>query len=77
MAIMGPEDDQLLDEYCTGYVFGLEGSKMMVNIANKWHSPANPKNIAKGVLGSIVGSVMGRSAVYNPAASDTYHLDEL
>ena len=34
MAILSPENDQQLDEYCTGMTFGLQGSKLLVSIAN-------------------------------------------
>ena len=34
-AILSPSNDvELLDEYCTGMTFGLQGSKVLVSIAN-------------------------------------------
>lgn len=35
MAILDPAEPGQLDEYCAGYVYGLEGSKIMVTIANR------------------------------------------
>ena len=41
VAILDPAEDGLLDEYCTGYVYGLEGSKVMVTLANRFVTPVN------------------------------------
>ena len=35
MAILDPAEPGQLDEYCAGYVYGLEGSKVMVTLANR------------------------------------------
>ena len=39
MAILDPAEPGQLDEYCTGYVYGLEGSKVMVTLANRFVNP--------------------------------------
>ena len=39
MAILDPAEAGQLDEYCTGYVYGLEGSKVMVTLANRFVNP--------------------------------------
>ena len=39
MAILDPAENVQLDEYCTGYVYGLEGSRVMVTLANRFVNP--------------------------------------
>ena len=33
-AILKPDEDRVLDEYCTGMTYGLQGSKVLVSVAN-------------------------------------------
>ena len=66
MAILDPQSNEKLDEYCTGMTFGLQGSKVLVSIANVFigkdgklnKSPLSleKKDIEKG-LKEIEGSI--------------------
>lgn len=37
--ILFPKGREAMDEYCTGMIFGLEGSKMLVKVANTLINP--------------------------------------
>ena len=39
ITILKPKGSQKLDQYCTGMVFGLEGSKLLVKVANTLINP--------------------------------------
>ena len=60
MAILDPSEDVgLLDEYCTGMTYGLQGSKVLVSVANvfmgkdgKLRKPSlKPKDLHAGLGG--------------------------
>ena len=58
-AILKPDDNRVLDEYCTGMTYGLQGSKVLVSVANvfmgkdgKLRKPSlNPKDLHAGLEG--------------------------
>ena len=39
ITILKPKGSQKLDQYCTGMIFGLEGSKLLVKVANTLINP--------------------------------------
>ena len=52
MMIIGPGSSEYLDNYCRGMVFGLQGSKMLVRIANTMMKDFNLSSLKKKLDGS-------------------------
>ena len=63
-AILQPKGYKGLDQYCTGMVFGLQGSKLLVQVANTLINPKGVDGTVKKVLpkkstfGKLADSVM-------------------
>ena len=65
LAILQPKQSEKLDQYCTGMIFGLEGSKLLVKVANTLINPMDKDGKAKktfggkkkgsGILGALGG----------------------
>lgn len=47
IAILSPERGVTIDEYCTGMIFGLQGSKILVHLANTLITPMGEDGKAK------------------------------
>ena len=47
ISLLTADTREQLDEYCTGMAFGLQGSKILVNVANIIHKGKNGSNTGK------------------------------
>lgn len=58
--ILLPKGSEAMDEYCTGMIFGLEGSKMLVKVANTLINPVGedgqPKKFNKSNFKDVIPS---------------------
>ena len=50
MAILQPKSGQQMDKYCQGMIFGLEGSKLLVKVANTLINPIGKDGKAQGTF---------------------------
>ena len=84
--ILSPSGREQLDQYCTGMIFGLQGSKVLVKVANTLINPVGEdgeaastfgkkKGIDKGQVGDVLKTI--GQGILN-TAKDTYGMgDEL
>ena len=53
--ILSPDHENHLDQYCTGMIFGLEGSKVLVKMANNLINPVKDGKVQKASVPDVGG----------------------